>query len=115
VIVLMSDVSNPTVTSSGVLGGEVTELALNVDFSAAGLLGGSVTTDFGSLMVCGFPGLPDMTVASVLAIAENTLGGANTGYLPTTVLTMTQELSAAFLDGTPSTFAQDHLVNGACP
>lgn len=112
---LTNDVSNPTTTSSGILGGEVTALALNVDFSAGGLLGGSVTTDFGDLSICGVTGLSNTSVSSFLAIAENTLGGANTGYSPAQIVTFAQDLNSAFQDGAPSTFAQDHLVVGACP
>lgn len=112
---LTNDVSNPTATSSGVFGGEVTALAVNVDFSAGGVLGGSVTTDFGDLSICGASGLSNMTVSSFLALAENTLGGANTGFTPAQLLSLVQQLNAAFQDGTPSTFAQDHLLIGACP
>lgn len=112
---LTNDVSDPTATSSGVFGGEVTALAVNVDFSAGGLLGGSVTTDFGDLSICGATGLSNMTVSSFLALAENTLGGANTGLTPTQLLSLVQQVNAAFQDGTPSTFAQDHLIIGACP
>jgi len=112
---LVADVNNPTTTSSGLLGGELTALALNVDSSAAGLLGGSVATDFGDLNICGVAGLPNMTVTTFRAIAENTLGGANNGYLPSAIVLVAQDLNAAFQDGTPSTFAQDHLVIGACP
>ncbi len=112
---LTADTSNPTTTSSGSLGGQVTALALNVDFSAAGLLGGSVTTDFGALTICGVTGVPTMTVGTFLAVAENTLGGANNGYSPTTIALVSQDLNSAFRDGSPSDFAQDHLVIGACP
>jgi hypothetical protein len=110
---LTGDVFNPATTASGILGGTITALALNVDFSAAGLLGGTVATDFGSLSICGAPGLPDMSVASFLSIAEATLGGANTGYSPAAIVALAQQINSAFLDGTPSPFAQDHLVNAA--
>ena len=112
---LTGDVLNPTTTSSGVFGGEVTALSLNVDYSAAGILGGALTTHIGTLSICAVGGLPNMSVTTFLALAKNTLGGANNGYSPATLLPFLEEINAAFQDGTPSTFAQDHLLIGACP
>jgi hypothetical protein len=110
--VLTADQLNPTFNTSGLLGGEVTALALNIDFSAAGLLG-AASTRFGDLRICGVPGLPGMTVSEFLALAENTLGGANTGYSAADIQVLADQLNGAFVEGVPSAFAQTNLVGGS--
>ena len=50
---LDSDVADPTSTSSGGFGGEVLALRLNVDFEAAGLIGGT-GGKFADLKLCNF-------------------------------------------------------------
>ena len=64
---LTSDLEDPTSSSSGVFGGQVLALQLNVDFSNASLTPGA----FGSLIVDG-----TVTVAQILAAASEALGGA---------------------------------------
>jgi hypothetical protein len=43
------------------------------------------------------------------------LGGGPAAYSFDEMANLTNEVSQAFEGGTPSSFAQDHLVNGACP
>ncbi|MDP2039174.1 MAG: SdrD B-like domain-containing protein, partial [Ignavibacteria bacterium] len=68
---------NPT-TAINVLAGQVVALQLNVDYSAAGFLG-STSYSIGTLNILSGP-FSGMTVNQFLAIANSTLGGANTGY-----------------------------------
>src|SRR5262249_48908460 len=73
---LTSDLLNPTSSSSGVFGGQVLALQINVDFSTAGIL----TAGLGSLTICNTgTSLDGQTIAQVLAAANVALGG---GSLP---------------------------------
>jgi hypothetical protein len=113
---LTASVQNPVTTASGELGGEILALQLNVDFSAASLLGNGV--DLGSLRFCNFtewPGLNGQTVDQFLATANNLLGGGGAPFGTSIAAAVAHEVNGAFVNGTPSTFAQDSLVNGACP
>lgn len=67
---------NPTSSSAGVFAGQVLALKLNVDFSNAGI----TTPGLGSVKLTSGP-LAGKTIAQVLAIAEQVLGG-NDGALP---------------------------------
>jgi hypothetical protein len=113
---LTSDLVDPTSSSSGVYGGEVVALKLNIDFSAAGALVG--TSHLGDLRICGFAPLPlvnNMTVSQFLAIANHLLGGGSASLSIAQATSMAAIINSAFLDGSPSVFAQDNLVAGACP
>lgn len=110
---LNADLVDPTSTSSGSFGGEVLALTLNTDFSP--YIGGSVA--LGGLTLCGVSpsSLDGTTVNGLLALANTLLGGGSNGYSITDILTLVVDVNNAFTDGAPSTFAQDHLVNGSCP
>lgn len=69
---------NPTTTSAGVLGGQVTALSMNVYFSAFGVLGNN-PTPLGNLVIVSGP-FAGLTVNQFLNIANQALGGVNTGY-----------------------------------
>jgi hypothetical protein len=114
---LNADLINPTTTSAGAFGGEVTALKLNVDLSATGLLGGGSTATFGSLVLCGMSdlNLNGSSVSDILAIASTLLGGGSSAYTINAMSQLAFELTVAFADGEPSTFAQDHLFVGGCP
>jgi hypothetical protein len=113
---LTNDVVNPSTTAAGILGGEVVGLALNIDFGAADLLGGTAPVALGSLSICGVSGLPSMTVNNFRQLVNDALGGAATGYPAALLATTAAEINLAFAGGTTvSDFAQQHLVNGACP
>jgi hypothetical protein len=114
---LTSDLADPTTSSSGVFGGETLALQLNVDFSDAGLLGGTSTAKLGSLTLCNMTdtSLNGSTVDDVLAIANTLLGGGSSTYTFGPIRELIGELNGAFSGGSPSTYAQDHLYVGACP
>jgi uncharacterized repeat protein (TIGR01451 family) len=108
---------NPTSTSSGVFGGDVTGLRLDVDFSDAGLLPGASSANFADLTLCNIsdlPGLDGMTVRQVEALAEGILGGGDTTYTPAQIDTDVSRLATAFVSGEVTDMAS-HLVIGACP
>lgn len=49
---LETDYADPGTTSSAIFGGEVLALRLNIDFSDAGLMGGTFGAAFGDLTLC---------------------------------------------------------------
>jgi len=109
---LTADLVDPTSTSSGLLGGYVLALQLNVDFNDAGFLHGTSAVLFGDLILTQLPFLPEFngyTVRQFLGEANRILGaGAFTGSYEE-VNFLTQDLSNAFNAGSSSAFAQDHL------
>jgi hypothetical protein len=116
--ILNSDLIDPTSSASGVFGGFVVALQLNVDFSDANLISGTSGLRFGDLRICGltaFPLLNGMTVHQFLATANQALGGGSNPYTPDDLAVVSQDLSASFESGAVSLFAQQHLFNGACP
>ena len=118
VAALNGDLVDPTVTLSGVFGGEVLALELNVDFADAGRLAGTSEHVLGDLTMCrfaAFPGLNGTSIRAFLDLANVALGGGATPYSISTLNTVAGQLNAAFNGGLPSTFAQNHLFNGACP
>jgi hypothetical protein len=115
---LSTDHLNPTSTESGLFGGEVTALRLNVDFSDAGITLGANEMPVGDLTICGFiplPALNGLTVRQLLGIAETVLGGGSAITNVSQTTTITSFVNFSFNGGSPSTFAQDNLVTGACP
>jgi hypothetical protein len=107
-----SSLLDPTTTSAGAFGGVVTALKLNIDFSNAGLMvpGGS----FGSLYLTGFggsdSGLNGLTLSQLLALDNTELGGGTTGFSTLDLATVTAEAEAAFDEGNPSAYADEHLT-----
>ena len=108
---------DPTSTVSGVFGGNVTALKLDVDFSAAGLLGTS-STPFGSLVLTGLTGtqaglncagLNCTSVSDLLALSEIALGGGSTAYSIADLDSLTAQANAAFESGIADTFATNNL------
>ena len=116
--VLTGILSNPTSSSSGGFGGDVAALQLNVDFSDAGAVAGSASLKFGDLLLCNLTtatGLNGNTVRQVLATANTELGGGSTSFSASDLDSVAVQLNNSFESGNPSTFAQQHLFNGACP
>jgi hypothetical protein len=121
---LDANLLDPTDSSSGAFGGDVVTLTLNVDFSSAGLIGGSSGFLFGNLVLTGFdtpdstygipamPSLNGLTVSQFLGITDTLLGGGSYpfGYSISDVDPVAVELNDSFLGGTPSAYAQDHLL-----
>lgn len=116
--VLNADHVDGTSSSSGQFGGETLALRLNVDFAAAGVLGG--TTALGGMMLCDMPDatLNGKTVTEVLGLANTLLGGGTNGYTVTAINATVAELNRSFLSFynlAPTQWAQEHLAVGACP
>lgn len=111
------DYFDPVVTSSGVFGGQVLALKLNVEFSDAGYLGGALPV--GDLRLCGvleeFPSMDGSTVRTVLTAATSLLGGGGSPMTVGEASDLAARINSAFVEGFPTAFAQDHLVNGSCP
>lgn len=115
---LTSNLVNPTSSSSGSFGGDVTALRLNIDFSDAGVLAGASGLQFGNLRLCGLtatPALNGLTVRELSAVANTLLGGGSAAYPIATVAPVLVQLNGAFGAGSVTAWAQDHVVNGACP
>ncbi len=107
---------NPPNTIGGQLNGELVALTLNVDFSAAGLIGG--TYDVGDLHLCGLAAptiVNGATVSSFLATGNKLLaGGTVAGITLDDAAQLAADINGAFTAGTSSTFADQHLSPTAC-
>jgi hypothetical protein len=77
---LNADLVDPTSSNSGVFGGQVLTLKINIDFSAAGL---TANGPLGALVLCNL----GVTVNQVLADANTVLGG---GALPSYVTSISE-------------------------
>ena len=118
---LTSSLQDPTDTASGVFGGDVLALQLDVDFADAGFLTANSGLKFGDLTICGLTsetGLNGKSVRSFLTIVNALLGGDSssgfTGADITNLDPITDDLAGSFAAGTPTTWAQQHLENGSC-
>gem|GEM_PF-1431892 len=118
---LTASLLDPVTSASGSLGGEVVALNLNIAFTDLGLVSGSTSILFGDLHVCGLPAstttsaLNGETVRQVLATADLVLSGATSSITPADLFVTLASINSAFNNGAVSTFAQNNLVNGACP
>jgi len=115
---LDANLVNPLTTASGTFGGEVTALALNVDFSDAGHTVGPTGIRFGDLTVCDFiflQQLNGLTVRDFLGVVSTALGGGSAVYSIAQLSPVVVDLNAAFGGGVATSFAQSQLVAGACP
>ncbi|MEY2487236.1 MAG: hypothetical protein QOH39_2884 [Verrucomicrobiota bacterium] len=116
---LNEELDDPTNTSSGVYGGDVTALALNVDYSAFGLLLGTSTLHFGELTLKGFTGalagLNGMLVKDFLALNETALGGGSTPISIANLDPVLQQVNGSFTTGVLTQFAQAHLEAPCVP
>lgn len=106
---------DPSSTSAGFFGGDVLALQMDVDFSDAGLAVGSSGIAFGNLVLTGLdsqglPLLDGLTVRQVLADANTDLGGGESIYPAGDLAGVVGPLTAAFDDGIPNSFAQEHLL-----
>lgn len=119
---LFGDRLNPTSSSTeGIFGGLVVALKLNIDFSDAGLTLGALGIPFGDLLLTNFdtpdpnyfgtlPALNGLTVREFLDVANTALGGGTPLYPVGSLAAVTFDMDNAFVDGTPTQFAQDPLV-----
>jgi len=115
---LDANLVDPAASASGVFGGDVAALKLNIDFGDAGLTQGNAHVAFGDLTICDQTALPALNGLTVREFSSsvNTLLGDGTGtYSIDQLDPVAQNLNAAFSGGWASAFAQQHLVNGTCP
>ena len=110
---LEHDYVNPTdKNESGVFGGQVTALQLNVDFAEAGKMPQTGSTHVGALKLCNTgTSFDGQTVVSVLAAANTALGGGAipTGFTVSTLNDLVDNLNKAFDNCLPSDWAQTNL------
>ena len=110
---------NPMTSVAGAFGGSVVTLKLNIDFSAAGHTSGTAAVPLGSLRLCALEAPYDVlngkTVSDFLVIANAVLGGGSSSIPIDQLYLFALTLNASFDNGVPGSFAQQHLVNGACP
>ena len=102
--------------------GDVLVLQLDVDYADAGLLTANSSLKLGDLTICGITGetgLNGGSVRNLLTIDNALLGGGSSGGFAAGDIgaldEITQDVAGAFDGGTPSSWAQQHLVVGACP
>ena len=110
---LTADLTNPTSSSSGVFGGQVLALRLNVDFSAAGITANPLFGPVGALKLSDAgSSLDGQTVAQILAAAQTALGGGAlpAGYTISGLNDLVTDLNEAFDNCVPTSWAQAHLV-----
>ncbi len=104
------DLINPATTASGVFGGQVLALQLNVDFADARIIIGNISVPvFGDLVINGtgtsFDGL---TVRQLLAAANQALGTPTT--LPANLNDLVSNLNQGFDNCGLNTWALQHLA-----
>lgn len=110
---LNSSVANPITTASGSFGGDVLGLEFNVDFSDAGLLPGTLGLRFGDLVLENFSPLSPfngLTVRQFLGDVNTLLSGRSSAFTIPELGSTLSDVNASFSSGTPSAFAQAHLV-----
>jgi hypothetical protein len=116
---LNSSVLNPITTASGAFGGDTLALEFNVDFSDDGFLNGTAGDPFGDLTLCGLTGaqaaLNGDSIRQFLGVCNTLLGGGTSVLGVGDLGTLVNDVNSSFSFGTPSTFAQQHVVSGSCP
>jgi hypothetical protein len=116
---LNADLFDPTSTSSGVFGGHVLALQIDVAFTDADVVSGSAPLFFGNLRVCNLTDTPaynGLSVRQVLDALNTALGGGTAPYTYDQLSTLAADLSNSFESGTVSVFAQQHLFDAtSCP
>jgi hypothetical protein len=109
---------DPTSSSSGIFGGQVAGLRLNIDFADAGYTAGTAATKYGDLHLCALtatPGLNNSTIRQFQTVVNAALGGDPTPYSISDLSALLMQVNGAFEGGFVNTFAQDHLFSTACP
>lgn len=105
---------DPTTTPTGVFGGDVAALKLDVDFNNAGYLQGTSSVLFGGLVLTNFTGslagLNGLTVNQFLALSNTCLAGGSCAPGVVNVDGVNLQLGNAFAAGTPDAYADQHLA-----
>ena len=115
---LTADLVDPSSTSSGMFGGQVLALQINIDFSDAGLLNGRY--QYGTLHLCGLTLTPlynGLTIRMFLD-AMNAALSLSSGIPPYTydeLSALVDDVTKAFEGGAASSFAQNHVFASQCP
>jgi len=120
--VLDADKVDPVNAETGLFGGDVVALQLDVDFSDAGLLVGSSGIPFGNLILTNFSkdfdgyvidaaNLNGLKVRDFLGDVNTALGGGSSNIASISALDdILGNLDVAFDQGNVTPFAQDHLI-----
>ncbi len=114
--VLTADLVDPVTSPSGVFGGQVLALQINVDFSAAGLPEQS-HCNLGDLHLCNTGGsLDGQTISQILAVANIVLGGGPlpAGYTVSTLNDLITHLNESFDNCHSTDWSDDHLCPPSC-
>lgn len=110
---LNANVTDPDSTSSGIFGGQIAALKLDIDFSDANLLAHPSGVAFGDLVVAGLTGglagVDGLTIRQASSIANVMLGGGSEPYSFVDFSQFLTDINASFDGGFVSVFAQDHL------
>jgi hypothetical protein len=115
---LTADLVDPSSTASGVFGGQVLALQVNVDFSDAGLLSGRY--QYGNLHLCGltqtplYNGLEIRMFLDAMSVALSLSSGIPP-YTYDELSALVDDVTRAFEGGAPSSFAQNHVFASQCP
>ena len=112
--VLNADLVDTASSSSGVFGGQVLALQLNVDFSAAGLPH-SDDQNIGDLKLCNTgTSLDGMTISQILAVANTALGGGGlpSGFTISELNDLITDLNESFDNCNPDGWTQEHICRG---
>lgn len=109
---LNANLLNPITTSSGVFGGQVLALRLNVDFNEAHLISGTQGSISGLILTHTGTSLDGQTITQVLAQMNTALGGGAlpSGFTYALLNTLAANLDLAFDRCLPSDWAQTHLT-----
>ena len=103
--------TNPSTTASGVYGGQVLALQLNVDFNNAGVIDGTDGSIAGLRLCNTGTSLDGESVSEILGAANVALGGGSrpTGYTYSSLNDLVTHLNEAFDNCNVSTWALQHL------
>jgi hypothetical protein len=115
---LTADLVDPSSTSSGMFGGQVLALQVNVNFSDAGLLNGRY--QYGNLHLCGLTQTPLYNGLEIRMFldAMNAALSFSSGIPPYTydeLSALVDDVTRAFEGGAASSFAQNHVYASQCP
>jgi hypothetical protein len=112
--ILNADLIDPLSSSSGVFGGQVLALQINIDFAAAGLPHDD-DQDISVLTLCNTgTSLDGLTLAQILAVANTVLGGGAlpAGFTASTLNDMITDINESFDNCNPTGWTQEHICRG---
>ncbi len=105
---------DPISSSSGIFGGQVAGLRLNIDFNAAGILPHPAGVSFGDLVLTGLSGsvagLDGFTLTQFQTVANTLLGDGFEPYPLADVSALLMQINAAFEGGFSNAWTDAHLA-----